>query len=120
MVAYVILGSPGETEAERRATWRLLDDIRPELVQCHRFAWYPMARGERGDPTWRRHGDKFASDGTGAPPLAFDQRDLYRQYYFARASCSTTRARAGRWLPGPMLRDAALALRTVAYMVSAR
>ncbi len=65
MVAYVILGSPGETDAERQATWRLLDDIRPELVQCHRFAWYPMARGERGDPNWPHLGDKFASDSTG-------------------------------------------------------
>jgi radical SAM superfamily enzyme YgiQ (UPF0313 family) len=120
MVAYVILGSPGESEAERRETWRLLDDIRPELVQCHRFAWYPMARGERGDPTWRRHGDKFASDSTGAPPLAFDQRDLYRQYYFSPRFVLDYMRTRGRWLPGPMLRDAALALRTVSYMVSAR
>lgn len=120
MVAYVILGSPGETEAERRETWRLLDDIRPELVQCHRFAWYPMARGERGDPTWRRHGDKFASDSTGAPPLAFDQRDLYRQYYFSPRFLLDYLRTRGRWLPGPMLRDAALALRTVTYMVNTR
>jgi radical SAM superfamily enzyme YgiQ (UPF0313 family) len=120
MVAYVILGSPGETEAERLATWRLLDDIRPELVQCHRFAWYPMARGERGDPTWRRHGDKFASDSTGAPPLAFDQRDLYRKFYLSpRFMLHYARTR-GRWLPGPVLRDAALALRTAAYMLSPR
>jgi anaerobic magnesium-protoporphyrin IX monomethyl ester cyclase len=120
MVAYVILGSPGESEDERLATWRLLDDIRPELVQCHRFAWYPMARGERGDPTWRRHGDKFASDSTGAPPLAFDQRDLYRKFYLSpRFMLHYARTR-GRWLPGPVLRDAALALRTAAYMLSPR
>ena len=49
LVAYVILGSPGETEAERQATWHLLDDIRPELVQCHRFAWYPKA-GAKSPP----------------------------------------------------------------------
>ena len=120
MVAYVILGSPGESEAERRATWRLLDDIRPELVQCHRFAWYPMARGERGDPTWRRHGDKFASDSTGAPPLVFDQRDLYRQYYLSPRFWLDYAKTRGRWLPGPVLRDAALALRTMAYVLSPR
>jgi radical SAM superfamily enzyme YgiQ (UPF0313 family) len=120
VVAYVIFGSPGETEAERRATWHLLDEIRPELVQCHRFAWYPMARGERGDPTWQRHGNKFASDSTGAPPLAFDQRDLYRQYYLSPRFVLDYARTRGRWLPGPMLRDAALALRTVAYMVSPR
>lgn len=120
MVAYVILGSPGETEAERHATARLLDDIRPELVQCHRFAWYPMARGERGDPNWRRAGHKFASEGTGAAPLAFDQRDLYRRFYFSpRFLLHYARTRA-RWLPGPILRDAQLALRTAAYMLSPR
>jgi radical SAM superfamily enzyme YgiQ (UPF0313 family) len=36
MVAYVILGSPGETDVEREATWELVDELRPELVQCHR------------------------------------------------------------------------------------
>jgi radical SAM superfamily enzyme YgiQ (UPF0313 family) len=120
MVAYVILGSPGETEAERHATAQLLDDINPELVQCHRFAWYPMARGEKGDPAWRRPGHKFASDSTGAPPLVFDQRDLYRQFYFSpRFLLHYARTRA-RWLPGPVLRDAQLALRTAAYMLSPR
>ena len=113
-------GSPGETENERRATWRLLDEIRPELVQCHRFAFYPMARGERGDATWRRHGNKFSSDSTGAEPLAFDQRDLYRQYYFSPRFLLDYARTRGRWLPGPVLRDAALALRTMAYMVSTR
>ena len=75
---------------------------------------------ERGDPTWRRHGDKFASDSTGAPPLAFDQRDLYRKFYLSpRFMLHYARTR-GRWLPGPVLRDAALALRTAAYMLSPR
>lgn len=120
MVAYVILGSPGETEAERHATWRLLDEIRPELVQCHRFAWYPMARGERGDPTWRRHGNKFASDSTGAAPLAFDQRDLYRKFYLSPRFLLHYARTRGRWLPGPVLRDAALALRTAMYMLNPR
>jgi radical SAM superfamily enzyme YgiQ (UPF0313 family) len=120
MVAYVILGSPGESEAERHATWRLLDEIRPELVQCHRFAWYPMARGERGDPDWRPHGDKFASDSNGHPPLAFDQRDLYRKYYLSPRFLLDYARTRGRWLPGPVLRDASLALRTVGYMVSRR
>ncbi|MDX2171045.1 MAG: B12-binding domain-containing radical SAM protein [Deltaproteobacteria bacterium] len=120
MVAYVILGSPGETEAERHATWRLLDDIRPELVQCHRFAWYPMARGERGDPSWRRPSHKFATDSTGAPPLAFDQRELYRRFYLSpRFLLHYARTRA-RWLPGPILRDAALAWRTATYLLGAR
>jgi anaerobic magnesium-protoporphyrin IX monomethyl ester cyclase len=119
-VAYVIVGAPGETETERYDTWRLLDEIRPELVQCHRFAWYPMARGERGDPTWRRHGHKFATDSTGATPIAFDQRDLYRKYYLSlRFALDYARTRA-RWFPGPLWRDAALAMRTVAYMVSTR
>jgi radical SAM superfamily enzyme YgiQ (UPF0313 family) len=120
MVGYVIVGSPGETEAERHDTWRLLDEIRPELVQCHRFAWYPMARGERGDPTWHRQGDKFASDSTGSPPLAFDQRDLYKKYYFSSRFLLDYARTRGRWLPGPMLRDAALALRTFTYMVTTR
>lgn len=120
MVAYVILGSPSETEAERHATWRLLDEIRPELVQCHRFAWYPMARGERGDPTWHRQGDKFASDSTGAAPLAFDQRDLYRKFYLSPRFLLHYARTRGRWLPGPLWRDAALALRTAAYMLNPR
>jgi radical SAM superfamily enzyme YgiQ (UPF0313 family) len=120
MVAYVIFGSPGETEAERHATWRLLDEIRPELVQCHRFAWYPMARGERGDPTWRPHGDKFASDSNGHAPLAFDQRDLYRKYYLSSRFLLDYARTRGRWLPGPVLRDAKLALSTVGYMVNRR
>ena len=119
LVAYVILGSPGETEAERRATWQLLDEIRPELVQCHRFAWYPMARGERNDPAWPRLGDKFASDDA-QTPLEFDQRDLYRKYYLSpRFALDYARTR-GRWLPGPVLRDVTLALRTIGYMASAR
>jgi len=119
-VAYVILGSPGETEAERHATWRLLDEIRPELVQCHRFAWYPMARGEHGDPTWQRHGNKFSSGGSEAAPLAFDQRDLYRKYYLSpRFLFDYARTRA-RWLPGPMMRDAVLAVRTAAYLLDPR
>jgi radical SAM superfamily enzyme YgiQ (UPF0313 family) len=120
MVAYVIFGSPGETEAERHATWRLLDEIRPELVQCHRFAWYPMARGERGDPTWQPRGDKFASDRAGHEPLAFDQHDLYRRYYLSSRFFLDYARTRGRWLPGPVLRDASLALRTVGYMVSRR
>jgi radical SAM superfamily enzyme YgiQ (UPF0313 family) len=119
-VAYVILGAPGESEAERHATWRLLDEIRPELVQCHRFAWYPMARGERGDPQWPRRGDKFASDPTRMAPLAFDQRDVYRKYYLSPRFLVDYLRTRGPWLPGPLLRDAALAVRTVAYMVSAR
>lgn len=119
-VAYVIVGSPGETENERVATWNLLDEIRPELVQCHRFAWYPMARGERSDPDWHSHGDKFASDPMQAPPIAFDQRDLYRKYYLSpRFAWDYARTR-GKWLPGPVLRDATLALRTVRYMLSSR
>jgi radical SAM superfamily enzyme YgiQ (UPF0313 family) len=120
LVAYVILGSPGESEDERRATWRLLDEIRPELVQCHRFAWYPMARGEHGDPAWPRQGDKFASDGWRTAPLAFDQRDLYRKYYLRPRFLLDYMRTRGPWLPGPLLRDTALALRTVAYMVSPR
>jgi len=119
-VAYVIVGSPGETEAEREATWHLLDEIRPELVQCHRFAWYPMARGERSDPAWYKHGDKFASDPTAAPALAFDQRDLYRKYYLSPRFVWDYARTRGPWLPGPLLRDAALALRTVGYMLSPR
>ena len=119
-VAYVIFGSPGESQVERLATWRLLDEVRPELVQCHRFAWYPMARGEHGDPNWRRHGDKFASDSTGAPPLEFDQRDLYRKYYLSPRFLFEYARTRGRWLPGPVLRDAALALRTVGYMINSR
>jgi radical SAM superfamily enzyme YgiQ (UPF0313 family) len=117
-VAYVIFGSPGETQLERLATWQLLDEVRPELVQCHRFAWYPMARGERGDPNWRRDGNKFASDNTGAPPLEFDMRDLYRKYYLSPRFLFDYARTRGRWLPGPVLRDAALALRTVGYMIS--
>jgi len=120
MVAYVILGSPGESEVERHATWRLLDDIRPELVQCHRFAWYPMARGERGDPNWPHLGDKFATNGAATGPLEFDQRDLYRKYYLSPRFVIDYARTRGPWLPGPILRDAALALRTVAYMVSPR
>jgi len=120
MVAYVILGSPGESEVERHATWRLLDDIRPELVQCHRFAWYPMARGERGDPNWPHLGDKFASAGAATGPIEFDQRDLYRKYYLSPRFVIDYARTRGPWLPGPILRDAALALRTVAYMVSPR
>ena len=120
MVAYVILGSPGETDAEREATWELVDELRPELVQCHRFAHYPMARGERGDPMWPHLGDKFASNEAELTPLAFDQHDLYRRYYLSpRVVYDYARTR-GRWLPGPVLRDAALALRTVAYMASPR
>lgn len=120
MVAYVILGSPGETEPERHATWNLLDEIRPELVQCHRFAWYPMARGERGDPTWRPHGDKFASDGNGHAPIALDQRALYRRYYLSTRFVRDYARTRGRWLPGPVLRDAMLALRTAGYLLSRR
>lgn len=120
MVAYVIFGSPGETEAERHSTWQLLDEIRPELVQCHRFAWYPMARGERGDPTWRPQGDKFASDGNGHASLPFDQRDLYRKYYLSSRFLLDYARTRGRWLPGPVLRNAMLALRTAGYMVSRR
>jgi len=119
-VAFVIVGAPDETPAERRATWQLLDDIRPELVQCHRFAWYPMARGEQRDPMWQRRGDKFASDGAAAGPLEFDLPDLYRRYYLSpRFAYDYARTR-GPWFPGPMIRDAALAMKTVAYMVSAR
>jgi len=120
MVAYVILGSPGETDAEREATWRLVDEIRPELVQCHRFAYYPMARGERGDPTWSWQGDKFASNGAELEPLALDQHDLYRRFYLSPRFLYDYARTRGRWLPGPVLRDAALALRTMAYMVSPR
>jgi hypothetical protein len=79
-----------------------------------------MARGEHGDPNWRRHGDKFASDSTGAPPLEFDQRDLYRKYYLSPRFLFEYARTRGRWLPGPVLRDAALALRTVGYMINSR
>src|SRR5204862_293048 len=106
MVAYVILGSPGETQDERQQTWALIDDIRPELVQCHRFAWYPMARGERADRDWQPHGDKFASDGASAPPLELDQRDFYRRYYFSPRFIFDYARTRGRWFPGPLLRDA--------------
>lgn len=120
LVAYVILGSPGETLSERQETWELLDEIRPELVQCHRFAWYPMARGERNDADWQPRGHKFAIDGTGLPPLPFDQRDLYRKFYLSPRFVMEYARTRGRWLPGPVLRDAALAFQTLGYLVRNR
>ncbi len=117
MVAYVILGAPGETEQERHATWRLLDDLRPELVQCHRFAAYPMARGERGNETWKRLSNKFAGGASDVSSLDFDQRDLYRKFYLSPRFVLDYARTRGRWLPGAVWRDATLALRTLSYMV---
>jgi radical SAM superfamily enzyme YgiQ (UPF0313 family) len=118
-VMYVIFGSPGETAADRLATFELVRELRPELVQGHRFARYPMARGERDETTWRAPGNKFVGvDGTGSEPLEFDHRTLYRRYYLSpQYLFDYVRTRA-RYLPGALLADTALALRTLSYLLT--
>jgi anaerobic magnesium-protoporphyrin IX monomethyl ester cyclase len=115
VVLYLILGSPGETEEDRLATFRLARELRPEMIQCHRFARYPMARGERSQPeTWAAPGDKFS--GSDLTPLAFDQRDLYRRFYLSpRFALDYLRTRSP-YFPGPLLSDGKLALQTLSFL----
>ena len=121
MVAYVILGSPGETEAERHGHLAPArrDPPRAGAVPSLRLVsrWRAASAAIR---TGHATATSSPATATAAPPLAFDQRDLYRKYYLSPRFVLDYARTRGPWLPGPILRDAALALRTVAYMVSAR
>lgn len=117
VVLYLIVGSPGETEEDRLATFELARELRPEMIQCHRFARYPMARGERSQPaSWAAPGDKFS--GSDPAPLAFDQRDLYRRYYLSpRFFFDYLRTRSP-YFPGPLVSDGALAWKTLSFLLA--
>lgn len=84
VVAYLILGTPGETAAERRATLELAESLDATLIQVHIFASYPGTEAERNHPALGGVGaNKFQA--SPAHPdhdeLVALQRRAYRSFY---------------------------------------
>jgi len=99
LVGYFIVGAPGETDDERQATYDLIEDIEPEVVQIHIFNVFPGAPAmdiypDLYDPTTT----KFTGPGHNEEdPLDEERRRFYRRYYLRPRYLRRTLKR--RWKP---------------------
>jgi anaerobic magnesium-protoporphyrin IX monomethyl ester cyclase len=99
LVGYFIVGSPDETESERQATYDLIEDIQPDVVQIHIFNVFPGAPAmelypELHNPTTT----KFTGPGNiGKEALDAERRRFYRRYYLRPGYLGRTLRR--RWRP---------------------
>jgi len=88
-VAYFIVGVPGETDDERAATYRLIEEIQPDVVQLHIFNVFegaPAFEDDRFKGFYDPAATKFTGpQGTRNADLAqldAERRAFYRKYYF--------------------------------------
>ncbi|MGM0578479.1 MAG: B12-binding domain-containing radical SAM protein [Myxococcota bacterium] len=85
LVAYFIVGVPGETDAERAATYELIREIRPDLVQIHIFNLFPGSSAMELYPElYSPTGSKFTGPATMGPELERldrERRAFYLRYY---------------------------------------
>ena len=99
LVGYFIVGAPGESDDERQATYRLIDEIQPEVVQIHIFNVFP------GAPAMELYPDlydpkttKFTGpESRGQKELDDERRKFYRRYYLRPRYLRRTLKR--RWRP---------------------
>lgn len=101
LVGYFIVGVPTETDVERRATYRFIEEMAPDVVQLHIFNVFP------GAPAMDLFPDRYTDDGTKfTGPLALDahlrdldreRREFYRRYYLSPRYLGRTLRR--RWRP---------------------
>jgi hypothetical protein len=84
VVAYVIVGTPGERPEERDATLKLVQSLDASLVQVHIFASYPGTEAMELHPALGGDGaTKFVPARSRADhdELLRIQRGFYRSYY---------------------------------------
>ena len=99
LVGYFIVGAPGESDEERQATYSLIEEIEPEVVQIHIFNVFPGAPAmelypDLYDPT----PTKFTGPGQGGKDaLDEERRRFYRRYYLRPRYIRRTLQR--RWRP---------------------
>jgi len=86
LVAYVIIGVPGETAEEREATLRLAESMDANLVQVHVFVSYPGTQAMTEHPELGGAGaTKFvpAPSRPDHQELLALQRQFYRRFYLS-------------------------------------
>lgn len=90
-VGYFIVGVPSETAEERAATYSLIEEIQPDVVQLHIFNVFEGAPAF-DDPRFATHYDPASDKFTGPSSLRPELRDLdaerrefYRRYYLSPA-----------------------------------
>ena len=101
LVGYFIVGSPGETDAERKATYDFIEDMAPDVVQLHIFNVFP------GAPAMEMYPELYAEAGTKftgpkgrlehLDALDRERRAFYRRYYLNPRYVARTLRR--RWRP---------------------
>lgn len=101
LVGYFIIGTPSETDAERSATYRLIEEIRPEVAQVHIFNVFPGARAMDLFPELHdARSTKFTGpqhDNGRMARLDKERRAFYRRYYFSPSYLGRMLRR--RWRP---------------------
>lgn len=99
LVGYFLVGTPGETAAERAQTYALIDELQPAVVQLHIFNVFPGAPAMEMFPErYQRSATKFTGPRSADPhmlELDREVRAFYRRYYLRPAYLARTVRR--RW-----------------------
>jgi len=120
-VGYFIVGVPGETAAERQATYRLIEDISPDVAQVHIFNVYPGAPAMELYPELRdAGGTKFTGPRAQAAALERERNAFYRRYYLSPRYLARTLRRRWRPLLANLDEEVAFAWKTARFFLGAR
>lgn len=119
-VGYFIVGVPGETAAERQATYRLIEDIAPDVAQVHIFNVYPGAPAIELYPELRdAGGTKFTGPRAHAAALERQRNAFYRRYYLSPRYLARTVRRRWRPLLANLDEELAFAWKTARFFLGA-
>jgi len=99
-VAFVIVGTPGETAAATEATRRLIRELRPDLLQVHFHTPYPGSRdGQDGSGAFPLdpYATKFARPAPGPSSPHAARAALYRDFYLSPSTWLRAARHSGRF-----------------------
>lgn len=121
LVGYFIVGTPGETDDERQATYDFITELAPDVVQLHIFNVFPGAPAmERFPQLYEERATKFTGPrgrGERIEALDAERRAFYRRYYLSPGYLGRTLKRRWRPLLANIEEEAGFVLRSTRFFL---